>query len=83
MEETQPVQQTSPVVEEIPMDFFDAVRALSCGEYITRQSWNDASLYFGLHNAIFMIHRTNGTWEPVALAEADLQAEDWKIITDR
>lgn len=64
---------------KVMLDFFDAVRAISVGEKVTRIEWKNASEYCFIHANVLHIHRNNTdhVWQ---ISLGDIEGEDWIVL---
>ena len=61
------------------MDFPSALAAAIAGERISKQEWNNPSIYGEVRQGHLMLHKEDG-WHRWILSDGDLLGEDWFVI---
>ena len=69
----------SPTPYRPPLDFPEALRAVTAGHKITKLEWGDNEYYGVLRDGLLILHKPDGfhTW---IISEGDLAGTDWYIL---
>lgn len=63
------------------MSFREAITQIIDGKKVARTSWPDPKEHCCIKDEYLMIHRPDGVYYKWIVAEADMRALDWKIVS--
>jgi len=64
------------------MDFYQALKAVSRGNLVTRESWDNPKLHFKMHNGQVCTVLHDKLPHPLLVSQEDLDAEDYLIVDE-
>lgn len=71
----------SPIADiAVGLDFYSALREVASGKKITRPGWPEHASIF-LHASAVHVRTGNGL-HTLIVSDADLQATDWRVVTE-
>lgn len=76
MNDTSPV----PIVEQVSLTFYDAIREVANGKRITKLEWGN-NLYYGLlKDGVLVLHKPDGIDYPWTISDGDILGTDWVVL---
>lgn len=64
------------------VDFPDAIRAVIDGKSITKQEWDDPTVYGKVLDGKLKIFLDDKRWHPWILNDGDLTGDDWIVLSE-
>lgn len=65
------------------MDFIEALKYVKEGSKIRRTSWEDETAVCGMYEGMLSVYtKENGEWKAWLVAEQDVYAYDWEVVTN-
>ena len=61
------------------LNFFDALKEVSCGKRITKREWNDQEIYLTMADGRLKISK-QGKLHDLIISDGDMTGEDWVVI---
>lgn len=61
------------------LNFYDALREVTKGRYITKVEWKNNAIY-GFLDGVLQIHTETGRDDNWLISDGDLLGEDWMVL---
>lgn len=71
----------SPGVQVPCMDWAQAQYALIDGKKVRREAWSDPTVCIVIADGLLKIRQPSGKLDALLVSDADMQAEDWVVVT--
>ena len=78
---TSPTVSPKPTKKQKGMDFYEALKSVMNGEFITREEWNDRDTYLCLSEGRLRIYKSDTQkLYDLIVQDGDILGTDWLIV---